>query len=148
MSDLEDPFIPLPQEALMLNVKEDRERIDIFLDKLITMYYNESRGKLPFQTCQGSAMSACLQLLKGTGGRVMVFSANTCMKGVGLLKSRDKALSYNKPEEAQLFQHTNDHEYYRKLCLQALESNVTFDLYFGVKQNLESIDLASVNKAV
>lgn len=35
VGDVDDPFVPYPKEGLMLNVSEDRERIDIFLDKLI-----------------------------------------------------------------------------------------------------------------
>jgi hypothetical protein len=59
INDLDDPFIPLPKEALMLNVREDRDRIDTFLDKLISLYYQESRRNLPIQTCLGAVMSAC-----------------------------------------------------------------------------------------
>jgi len=34
VGDVVDPFIPLPKEKLMLNVANDREKIDIFLDKI------------------------------------------------------------------------------------------------------------------
>lgn len=47
MSDLEDPFFPLPSETVMLSIKDDRDRIDLFLDKLIQMYYTEARKNLP-----------------------------------------------------------------------------------------------------
>lgn len=35
VADTQDPFVPFPREKLMLNISSDRERIDIFLDKLI-----------------------------------------------------------------------------------------------------------------
>lgn len=99
MNDLDDPFHPLPIQTVMLNVKDDRDRIDIFLDKLIQLYYTEARKNSSIQTCLGSAISCCSQLMEKTGGRLMVFSSNGCSKGVGALKSRDKVLSYNTNEE-------------------------------------------------
>ena len=79
----------------MLNVKDDRERIDAFLDKLITMYHVDSRRNLPLQNCTGAAMHACKNLLGDEGGRVLMFSTNICSKGAGALKSRDDAKLYN-----------------------------------------------------
>ena len=38
VGDINDPFVPLPKEKLMLKVVEDRERIDLFLDKLLVMH--------------------------------------------------------------------------------------------------------------
>ena len=51
MGDLDDPFIPFPRESLMVNLQNDRERIDAFTDKLVTLYYTETRKYLPNQTC-------------------------------------------------------------------------------------------------
>ena len=93
----------------MLNVKDDRDRIDLFLDKLIQLYYTEARKNTPVQTCLGAAISSCVHLLEKTGGRLMVFSSAGCSKGVGSLKSRDKVVAYNTNEELQLFLHTKEH---------------------------------------
>jgi hypothetical protein len=34
VGDVYDPFIPFPKERLILKLEDDREKIDIFLDKL------------------------------------------------------------------------------------------------------------------
>jgi hypothetical protein len=47
VSDVDDPFVPFPREGLMVNVKDDRERIDAFLEKLVALYYTEARKNLP-----------------------------------------------------------------------------------------------------
>ena len=132
VADVDDPFVPYPKQGLMLNVKEDRERIDAFLDKLITLYHVDSRKNLPIQTCSGAAMYACKNLLGQDGGRVMVFSTTICSKGAGMLKSRDKVTVYNTDEEKSLFLHTTEHEFYRELGHSSVKSRVTFDLYLGV----------------
>ncbi len=43
VGEIMDPFIPYPREKLMLNLVRDRERIDIFLDKLINMHHLEQK---------------------------------------------------------------------------------------------------------
>ena len=87
----------------MLNVKDDRERIDAFLDRILNLYHVEARKKLPIQTCVGAAMEAGKSLLGNGGGRVVVFSTNICSVGAGLLKSRDNLKSYNTDQEKTLF---------------------------------------------
>ena len=59
VGDLQEPFTPFPAETFLLNVQTDRERIDAFLDKLITIYHTEEKKKSPIQTCMGAAMSSC-----------------------------------------------------------------------------------------
>ena len=99
----------------MLNLIDDRERIDMFLDKLISMYYTEQRMKGKIITCPGPAISACKQMLNGVGGEVVLFSSKISDVGAGLLKSRNFYASYNKDEEKTLFDHTKEHDYYLKL---------------------------------
>jgi hypothetical protein len=48
-----------------LNVVDDRERIDLFLDKLVALHQTDERMKMPNVNCCGAAMSACVDLLKG-----------------------------------------------------------------------------------
>ncbi len=38
VGDIQDPFVPFPKEKLMMKVVEEREKIDIFLDKLLSFH--------------------------------------------------------------------------------------------------------------
>jgi len=38
VGEIQDPFIPYPKEKLMLRLVDDREKIDIFLDKLLNLH--------------------------------------------------------------------------------------------------------------
>jgi len=93
-------------------------------------------------------MKACLKLLEGQGGRVIMFSTNMCNKGVGNLKSRNNQKEYGSDNERNMFAHTKEHDFFNKLGTKALRENVTFDLFIGVPHSSESIDLASLNKVV
>ena len=67
VGDIADPFIPLPKEKLMLKLVDDREKIDIFLDKLLnfhTMEHKKFQG--PF-LCTGAAIQAVKELLQEEG---------------------------------------------------------------------------------
>lgn len=56
VGDVAEPFVPLPKERLMLRLVEDRERIDLFLDKLLTLHTPESkRYQMPY-LCTGAAI--------------------------------------------------------------------------------------------
>ena len=39
VGDSDDPFAPLPAEKLMLKLVDEREQIDLLIDKLYNMYY-------------------------------------------------------------------------------------------------------------
>jgi hypothetical protein len=58
VGDLNDPFIPLPKEKLMLKLVDDREKIDIFLDKLLNLHTQEHKKYQSPHLCTGAALSA------------------------------------------------------------------------------------------
>ena len=95
VADVDDPFTPAPRNRLMLNAVQDRERIDAFLDKLLTMYQTDEKISSPMQTCAGSAVSAAISVLEGTGGRVILCQSGANTMGAGPLKSRDNVKEYN-----------------------------------------------------
>jgi len=67
VGDIADPFVPYPKERLMMKCVEDREKIDIFLDKLATMHNPEQKKNMPATVCTGAAVSAAKQLLQNEG---------------------------------------------------------------------------------
>jgi Sec23/Sec24 trunk domain len=58
VGDVQDPFIPFPREKLLLNLVKDRERIDVFLDKLVAMHQVDAKKYQPPFLCTGAAISA------------------------------------------------------------------------------------------
>ena len=38
VGDVDDPFVPLPLSKIMMDVLQDRERLDIVIDKIYNMY--------------------------------------------------------------------------------------------------------------
>ena len=67
VGDIADPFVPLPKEKLFLRLVEDREKIDIFLDKLLNLHTVENKKYHSPFICTGAAISAAKQLIQEEG---------------------------------------------------------------------------------
>ena len=127
MAGLDDPFAPVPRERLMLKLVEDRERIDAFLDKLVSMYQTEERMTNINSTASGAAITTCVDLLSKTGGRVILFQAGIPCVGAGNLKNRDEPKLYEQDGEKDLYGHTKEHAFYGELGKKALDGRVVVD---------------------
>jgi hypothetical protein len=71
VGDVESPFIPLPHNKLLLDLSEDRERIDILIEKISQMWSKTGqsplRQKFANQVCTGAALTACTKILEHNG---------------------------------------------------------------------------------
>jgi hypothetical protein len=63
VGDINDPFVPFPKEKLMMKVVEEREKIDIFLDKLLTFHNVEQKKNMPATIATGAAIGAAYHML-------------------------------------------------------------------------------------
>jgi len=64
VSEINQPFAPLPLSALFLSVLNDKERIQVFLDKLLLMHNEDAKKNLPHGICSGAAVVAAKMLLE------------------------------------------------------------------------------------
>lgn len=85
--DIDDVVLPLP-ENLMINLTENKETIQTFLQELPSLFTNTNDT----ENALGTALTAAFKLLTGTGGRVTVMQ--TCLPtcGVGSLKLRSESI--------------------------------------------------------
>jgi protein transport protein SEC24 len=85
--DIDDVVLPLP-ENLMINLNENKETIQTFLQDLPNLFTNTNDT----ESALGTALSAAFKLLNTTGGRVTVMQ--TCLPtcGVGSLKQRNDSI--------------------------------------------------------
>ena len=72
VGDVENAFIPLPQNRLLLDLTAERDRIDTLIDKISVMWSSVPlnsplRQKYANQVCTGAAITACSKLLEHNG---------------------------------------------------------------------------------
>ncbi|CAD2095936.1 protein transport protein Sec24A, putative [Plasmodium vinckei brucechwatti] len=95
VSDIQDIFIPLP-ENILVNVHECQNAIDNLLDNLPNMWRNNKMS----DCCAGNALKAAVMLIKKVGGKILFFLSS--VPNIGDLtvnvnrEGKDKGSSYKK----------------------------------------------------
>ncbi len=92
--DLEEVILPMP-DNLMVNLNENRQSIQVFLQSLPSMFADSYET----DSALGTALNAAYQLLKHTGGRITIMQ--TCLPnlGVGSLKPREENIDKVKKKD-------------------------------------------------
>jgi hypothetical protein len=104
MPDINRPFAPLPRSKLFMNVVQKREDIDKVIEKIGSIVSQTQFSKnIGPGSVSGAAIYAGMQCLKGNGGRVMVFTSNSCINGFGASKPRDDRIITIPEKEKSLY---------------------------------------------
>jgi len=72
VADLNELFVPLPPEDLLVNLEEHKDSVEAFLDALPTMF-SSSNTFLQHESCLGPALKAAFTIMKPIGGKMLVF---------------------------------------------------------------------------
>ncbi|CAN7107642.1 unnamed protein product [Brassica rapa subsp. narinosa] len=83
VSDLDDIFVPLPDD-LLVNLSESRNVVEAFLDSLPLMFQNNVNVESAF----GPALKAAYMVMNQLGGKLLIFQNSLPSLGVGRLKLR------------------------------------------------------------
>ena len=84
VSDLEDPFMPTPND-LLVNLSEARVGLENLLGSLSDMFQSASGP----ESAMGTALKAAVQLISPFGGKIMVMTGQLPNVGQGALKNRE-----------------------------------------------------------
>ncbi|NXU55827.1 SC24A protein, partial [Turnix velox] len=121
VSDIEDVFIPMP-ENLLVNLNENKELIQDLLKTLPQMFTKS----LETQSALGPALQAAFKLMAPTGGRISVFQTQLPSVGMGALKSREEPNQRSTAKDIHL---TPSTDFYKKLALDCSGQQVAVDLF-------------------
>jgi len=137
VSDLEDLFLPLPDDILV-NAYESETAIMTLLDQLPTIFQETKIN----ESCMGSAVKGAYLAMKHIGGKLLVFGA--CIPSVGeySLKStrqQDRLLGTDK--EIELLRPVQN-DPYKDLANELTRAQISVEL-FVAPQNY--VDLASIS---
>ncbi|KAK6915303.1 Sec23/Sec24, helical domain [Dillenia turbinata] len=83
VSDLEDIFVPLPDD-LLVNLSESRNVVDAFLDSLPSIFQNTAN----VESCFGPALKAAFMVMSQLGGKLLIFQSTLPSLGIGRLRLR------------------------------------------------------------
>ncbi|XP_055374325.1 protein transport protein Sec24A [Condylostylus longicornis] len=132
--DIEDPFIPCP-DNLLVNLKECKELVKDLLSKLPTRFADSHDPG----SCLGAALQVAFKLMMSSGGRVTVFQTCLPNKGVGLLEPREDPNNRSSKDVAHLNPAT---DFYKRHALECSGYQIAVDLFV---LNQQYVDLATIS---
>ncbi|KAL2257209.1 hypothetical protein VTK26DRAFT_509 [Humicola hyalothermophila] len=122
VSDLDEPFLPVPQE-LLVPLTECRNNIENFLTKLPEMFANNQNNG----SCMGSALRAGHKLISPIGGKLVVLSASLPNVGYGKLEMREDKKLLGTSKESGLLQTASS--FYKSFAVECSKNQVSIDMF-------------------
>ncbi|KAJ5814697.1 protein transport protein Sec24 [Penicillium riverlandense] len=137
VSDLEEPFLPIPGD-LLVTLSECRENIESFLDKLQEMFQNTAN----LSCAMGSALRAGYKLISPVGGKMTVLSASLPNVGHGALTMREDKKVLGTSKESSLLQTGNS--FYKSFAVECSKAQVSVDMFLFSSQYQDVASLSNL----
>lgn len=141
IQETKEMFAPLPTQHMMMNVSQDRERIDSLLDRLLEIHTIEANKSLPPEFVFSSALMVAKDFLSETGktmisgGRIMAYISKVDNKGPGAYTPRDNHKNYNSEQECTMM--TPGYNYYWQVGQELVKHRITVDLFACCSQPID-----------
>ncbi|EPY20864.1 protein transport protein SEC24 [Strigomonas culicis] len=133
---LETVELPLATNEMIVSVKESYE----MLKQLLEMIPNDFQHTKEVGCAYGGAITACISILSGFGGKIISSICGMPSAGEGKLKKRfDVEKLSNKPKEYTMLGAGND--WYKQRALACSNCSVSIDIINGAP---DDIDLATI----
>lgn len=137
VSDLEEPFLPTPED-LLVNLSESRRNIENFLEKLQSMFQDTQNGA----SAMGSALRAGHKLISPVGGKITVLSATLPNVGHGKLEMREDKKLLGTSKEGSLLQPGNS--FYKSFAVDCSKTQVSIDMFLFSSQYQDVSSLSNL----
>ncbi|KAA8915947.1 hypothetical protein TRICI_001961 [Trichomonascus ciferrii] len=137
VSDLEDPFLPLPN-TLLVNLTERRSSIENLLGNLGEMFGNNVTSN----NALGSALKAANKLISSIGGKIICLTASLPTVGIAKLEAREDRKALGTSKEGALLQTANS--FYKSFAVECNRSQVTVDMFLFSSQYQDVASLSNL----
>lgn len=127
VSDLDEPFLPIPGD-LLVTLSECRENIEVFLRKLQEMFQNTQNNSC----AMGAALRAGYKLISPVGGKMTVLSSSLPNTGHGALTMREDKKVLGTSKESSLLQTANS--FYKSFAVECSKAQVSVDMFLFSSQ--------------
>ena len=122
VGDLEDTFLPQPQD-LLLNLNACRAGIETLLTQFNDMFQSTQNGS----NAMGAALKAAHKLISPIGGKVVCLMASLPNVATGKLTPRDSPQAAGTGKESSLLQAQNS--FYKSFAVECSKHQVSVDMF-------------------
>eukprot|EP00051_Salpingoeca_urceolata_P017318 m.234913 g.234913 ORF g.234913 m.234913 type:complete len:777 (-) comp18920_c3_seq1:39-2369(-) len=139
LADIEDPFLPSPED-LLVNLQESKELIRELLMTIPKKFAStQSRD-----AALGPALNMAKELLQHVGGRITVFQSGLPNKGDGSLTSREDISMRGAAKEFDNLSAATD--YYKQLSVSLSRLQIAVDMFLAAPGYNDFATLAEASK--
>ncbi|ESZ96653.1 Sec23/Sec24 trunk domain-containing protein [Sclerotinia borealis F-4128] len=137
VSDLDEPFLPVPQE-LLVPLSECRLNVEKFLTTLPQMFQTNTNNG----SCMGSALRAGHKLISPLGGKIVVITASLPNVGYGKLEMREDKKLLGTSKESGLLQTASS--FYKSFAVECSKNQVSIDMFLFSSQYQDVASLSNL----
>ncbi|KAG7669812.1 hypothetical protein Ndes2437B_g05999 [Nannochloris sp. 'desiccata'] len=137
--EIEDPFVPLPDE-LLVNLSESRSQVERLLDTIPASFSNNQK----VDSAMGPALQAAFLVMSHVGGKLMLFQSATPSLGIGRIKARDNPALYGTDREYAL--RAPDDPFYKRFSAEASRFQICVDVFATGSQYQDLPSLGALPK--
>ncbi|KAG5514504.1 hypothetical protein RHGRI_035799 [Rhododendron griersonianum] len=123
VSDLDDLFVPLPDD-LLVNLSESRIVVDAFLDSLASMFQDNVNVESAF----GPALKAAYMVMGQLGGKLLIFQNTLPSLGVGRLRLRGDDLRVYGTDKEHAIRIAED-PFYKQMAADCTKYQIAVNIY-------------------
>ncbi|ORZ09707.1 protein transporter SEC24 [Lobosporangium transversale] len=125
VSDLEEPYLPQPQD-LLCNLSECRGTLETLLDRMKNMFKDTQN----VGNALGPALNSAYKLISPIGGKILCLQASLPNLEAGALKNREDTKLLGTSKESTLLQSASS--FYKSFAVECSKSQVCVDMFlFG-----------------
>eukprot|EP01087_Luapelamoeba_hula_P003660 TRINITY_DN1347_c0_g1_i2.p1 TRINITY_DN1347_c0_g1~~TRINITY_DN1347_c0_g1_i2.p1 ORF type:complete len:1021 (+),score=158.62 TRINITY_DN1347_c0_g1_i2:100-3162(+) len=139
VSDIDDVFLPLPDDMLV-NLNESRTVIDSLLDSLPAIH-QYTQG---VEVAVGPALKAAWNVMRLVGGKMMLFLGKMPSLGLATLKMREDTKLLGTDKEVELL--LPDKNFYEEFALDCSRQQIAVDTFLFSPQYTDVATLASMSR--
>ncbi|KAI8613402.1 hypothetical protein BC830DRAFT_1161697 [Chytriomyces sp. MP71] len=139
VADIEDTFIPLPED-LLVPFNDSR----LVIEKLLAGLPNMFRGATATQNCLGCALQAAFKMISAMGGKIVVCQSSLPNLSEGALKPREDPKVLGTPKEVTLLQPQSP--WYKSFAVDCSRTQISVDLFAFNSQYLDLATIGSLAK--
>ncbi|KAJ3317081.1 COPII subunit, partial [Gonapodya sp. JEL0774] len=122
VSDLDDPFIPQPED-LLINLGESRPQLEALLERLGDMFKSTQQT----QNALGAALQVVFKLIQPIGGKIVILQSSLPSVGPGALKPREDPKLLGTAKEVTLLNPQSP--FYKQLAVDCSRAQVGMDVF-------------------
>lgn len=137
VSDLADPFLPLPS-GLLVNLTECRANIESFISNLGDMFAHNTT----MDNALGSALLAAHKLASSEGGKIICITASLPNIGHAKLERREDRNALGTKKETALLQPGSS--FYTEFANRCNENHITVDMFLFAQQYQDVATLSAL----